>query len=159
MAKKFKNLIEQINSKNWWHSPPVDGSAYKKRGIFLASSYKECEFYGRPLNEPIKVQLSNPLIDTEENIIKKIFGEDSFQMGTYKSLADNTAKDILKVRFRLDADIYKAAKKKGYDAIVIVTEKSIKNIKQGKLPKSAELNIFHISNTNIQKDQEARRLL
>lgn len=147
-----KTLIKQINRKNWWHSLPTDRNAYKKRGIFLASSYKECSFYGRPLNEPIKVRLSNSLINTEENIIEILFGEDSAQMKAYKSLVSYTAKDILKTRFKLDAAIYKTAKKKGYDSIAIVTTEGFKGLKDGKMPQSVELNIFEINKTSLHSD-------
>lgn len=150
---KVRALIEQINRKKWWHSPPQDRAAYKQRGIFLSSSYQECEPYGRPLDEPIKVHLSNPLIDTEENIIKKFFGEESAQMGAYKTLLSHTAKNYLKARFRLDTEMYRAAKKNGYDAIAIVTEKGSKKIRtENKLPRSIELNIFDIKHSSLRNN-------
>ena len=141
----MKSLTEQINRRSWWHSPPVDKLAYKKRGIFLASSFKECEFYGRPLDEPIKVQVSNPLIGVEKNIIKILYGIGSDQMKAHNSLINDTAKDTLNVRFHLDADIFTAAKKKGFDSIAIVTENGLEKIKEGKLPRSVELNVFNIN--------------
>ena len=143
----MQTLTEQINRKKWWHSPPHDRAAYKERGIFLSSSYKECEFYGQPLDESVKVHLSNPLIDTEENIIKALFGKKSAQMDIYETL-NNTAD--LKTRFRLDAEMYRAAKKNGYDAIAIVTEKGLKKIREEeKLPRSIELNIFDIMQSSL----------
>ncbi len=151
----MKSLIEQINQRSYWHSPPVDKFAYKKRGVFLASSFKECEFYGRPLNEPIKVQVSNPLIDIEKSIIKILFGIGSNQMKAHKSLINDTAKDTLKVRFRLDADIFTVAKKKGYDSIAIVTEKGLEKIKEDKLPRSIELNVFDINKVTFNNEQGA----
>jgi len=149
-----RSLIEQINSKNWWHSLPEVRAAYKKRGIFLSSSYSECEFYGHPLDEPVKVRLSNPLIDTEENVIVTLFGEGSAQMGAYKTLVNNTAKN-LKTRFSLDREMYLSAKKNGYDAIAIVTDKGIRKIKEeNKLPRSIELNIFDIKKSSL-RDKNA----
>lgn len=122
----------------------MDRTAYKTRGLFLASSFKECEFYGRPLDNPIKVCLSNPLIDTEKNIIKLFFGESSVRMQVYESLLNDSVKNSLNVRFRLDADISRAAKKKGYDSIAIVTEKGLEKVKKGQLPRSIELNVLNI---------------
>jgi hypothetical protein len=140
--KKELTLADQLNKRKWWHSPPVDKSAYKKRGVFLASSYKECEFYGRPLNEPIKVNVSYPLVDTEKNIIRFLFGDNSSQMSAYIALINGTAKEPLKVRFKLDRDLFKAAKNKNYDAIAVVTEKELEKVKNKKLPRSIELNVL-----------------
>lgn len=151
-------IVNQINKKKWWHSPPIDKTSYKKRGVFLASSYKECEFYGRPLDNPVKVSILKPLIGTEEDIIKSIFGEDSQQMVAYMSLTANRAENMLRVRFQLDKDIYRAAKEKGYDSIVVVASKNIEKIKEGKLPQSIELNIFNTKNTSLTTNQRAKGL-
>src|SRR4030042_5506507 len=142
--KKALTFADQLNKRKWWHSPPANKKAYNKRGIFLASSYKECEFYGRPLDEPIKVNVSNPLVDTEENIIRLLFGNNSPQMVAYMVLINGNAKEPLKVRFKLDKDLFKAAKNKNYDAIAVVSEKRLENIKNRKLSKSIELNILDI---------------
>lgn len=145
----MESLIKQINRRNWWHSPPIDKLAYTKRGVFLASSYKECEFYGCPIDEPIKVNVTNPVIDTEENIIKMLFGRDSLQMKSYKALVTDTGANNLKLRFALDEDMYKEAKKNGYDAIAIVTEEGLEKVKAGKLSKSVELNVFDVNKTTV----------
>ena len=142
--KKALTFTDQLNKRKWWHSPPADKKTYKKRGIFLASSYKECEFYGRPLDEPIKVNVSNPLVDTEENLIRLLFGNNSSQMVAYNALINGNAKEPLKVRFKLDKDLFKTAKNKNYDAIAVVSEKRLENIKNRKLSKSIELNILDI---------------
>lgn len=144
--KKILTLAEQINKRRWWLSPPADKKAYKKRGMFLASSYKECEFYGRPLDEPIRVSVSNPLVDTEQNIIQFLFGNDSSQMTAYNALINNTAKELLRVRFKLDADLFMTAKSKNFDSIAVVTEKGLEKAKNHKLPSSVELNIIDIEN-------------
>jgi hypothetical protein len=144
--KNILTLADQLNKRKWWHSPPVDKAAYKKRGMFLASSYKECEFYGRPLNEPIRVRVLNPLAGTEENIISLLFGNTSPQMADYVSLLNGNVKEPLKVRFKLDNDLFKAAKTKNYDAISIITEKGLEKIKNHKLPRSVELNVINIEN-------------
>ena len=144
--KKTLTFADQINRRRWWHSPPSDKKAYKKRGMFLASSFKECEFYGRPLDEPIRVNVSNPLVDTEQNIIKSLFGYSSSQMMAYTALIKNAEKDPLRVRFKLDADLFKTAKSKNYDAIAVVTEKGFEKTKNHKLPRSVELNLIDIKN-------------
>ena len=134
-------ISEQINRRTWWHSPPRDANSYKKRGIFLASSYKECEFYGRPLDEPIKIKINNPLVNTERNIIASLFGENSPQMKAYDSLLNYEAKELLKIRFKLDAEIMNAAKNRGYDSVAIISPKGLERIKEGKLPRNVELNV------------------
>lgn len=48
-------LIAHINRKSWWHVPPRDPRAYERRGKFYASSFREAEFYGRPLDDPERV--------------------------------------------------------------------------------------------------------
>ena len=50
IKKEFvQRMVSHINRKAWWHCPPLDPEAYFKRGKFYASSFAECEFYGRPL--------------------------------------------------------------------------------------------------------------
>jgi len=53
----MQRFIARINRKDWWHVPPRDPSAYKKRGQFFASSFREAEFWGRPLDEPQRVRV------------------------------------------------------------------------------------------------------
>lgn len=144
--KKELTLADQLNKRKWWHSPPTDKVAYKKRGMFLSSSYKECEFYGRPLNKLIRVNVSKPILDTEQNIIRFFFGNDSRQMRTFDALINGTAKCPLNARFKLDADLFRAAKKNKYDAIAIVTEKGLEEVNNRKLSRSVELNVIDIKN-------------
>jgi hypothetical protein len=59
MPIDVQKLVEHINRKNWWHVTPVDPLAYQKRGKFLASTYSDAEFYGRPNDEPEKVFYQN----------------------------------------------------------------------------------------------------
>jgi hypothetical protein len=40
----LQRLIAFVNRKRWWHVPSRDPEAYRKRGKFLASSYREGEF-------------------------------------------------------------------------------------------------------------------
>jgi len=51
--------------------------------------------------------------------------------------------------------MYLSAKKNGYDAIAIVTDKGIRKIKEeNKLPRSIELNIFDIKKSSL-RDKNA----
>lgn len=157
MPKK-PTLAEQINKRNWWHSPPIDKRAYKKRGMFLASSFREAEFYGRPEEQARKVIIKNPLIGTEAEIIKQLFGEDSCQA---KKLAELEKWDrgydvetTIKDRFALDQEMKEAAEVKGYDSIAIVTERRLEQVRNCKLPKSVELNVLDIDNEMLTKKIE-----
>ncbi|MDF1518256.1 MAG: hypothetical protein P1P79_09945 [Lutibacter sp.] len=69
-------LIEKINKSDWWHVSPKDSDSYKKRGKFLASTYQQAEFYGKPNNKPEtvkKIISNNPLIKTNEHIQFNLF--------------------------------------------------------------------------------------
>ncbi len=71
IKKEFlANLISHINRKDWWHVPPLDAKAYQKPGKFLASSFAEAELYGRPLDLPQKVTITNPLIGDEPTVCR-----------------------------------------------------------------------------------------
>lgn len=64
MKKVFlAKLVLHVNRKKWWHVPPRNPRAYSQRGKFLASSFREAEFWGRPLDEPQKV------VDRVENYV------------------------------------------------------------------------------------------
>jgi hypothetical protein len=128
----YDRLVAHVNQKSWWHVPPRDPSAYQKRGKFLASSFRDAEFWGRPLDEPQKVCIAKPLIGDEETIEKSLFG---------KRMSDEDIE--MEERFKLDAKIKKAALAKGYDSIVLMASKAFMELKKtGKLPRSLELNIF-----------------
>ena len=75
MKKSIKRvLIDKINKSEWWHVSPRDPNAYSKRGKFLASTYQQAEFYGRPNDIPEKVRISNPVYGFSEiEILKKLF--------------------------------------------------------------------------------------
>lgn len=140
MARSIKdNLVEIINRSLWWHVHPADLGSYKKRGKFLASTYQQAEFYGRPNDNPEKVAVNNPLYGfSEVQILKKLFPKE------YGKLYQGVLKEDngwYKRRINLDRKIYMKARRKGYDAIVLlgVSAKKylIKNIK----PRSIELNL------------------
>jgi hypothetical protein len=136
MEKEFyKKLIVHVNRKKWWHVPPRDPTAYRKRGKFLASSFKDAEFWGRPLDEPQRVSIARPLIGDEQAIEKKLFGRRL------------SAEDItMEERWKLDAKLKKAAIKQGYDSIVLMSPKAFSEFTAvGKVPRSMELNILSAS--------------
>jgi hypothetical protein len=60
-------IIANVNRKNWWHVPSRDPDACEKRGVFLASSFREAEFGGgRPLDRLKRVSVVNPFLGDEE---------------------------------------------------------------------------------------------
>jgi hypothetical protein len=130
----YDKLVAHINRKDWWHVPPQDQTAYRKRGKFLASSFREAEFWGRPLDEPQHVTIARPLVGDEGTIEKSLFGK-----------RVSTASISVRSRFALDAKMKKAALAKGYDSIVVITPQAYSVLKQtGKLPRSIELNILTV---------------
>jgi len=70
----IEKVIQRINRKDWWQATPVDPSSYSKRGKFLASTYREAEFWGRPNNAPERVTVKNPLIGDEKTIERTLLG-------------------------------------------------------------------------------------
>ena len=78
----LEKLIKHVNRKDWWHVPPADPGAYSKRGKFLASTYVEGEFYGRPLNEPQKVSIAKPVVGDEKTIAKALGVPPQYQADT-----------------------------------------------------------------------------
>ncbi len=108
----------------------MDPNAYKKRGRFLASTFREAEFWGRPLDEPQRVRIIAPLVGHEETIETKLFGE--------RLSCDDMS---IEERWALDARMKKSALAKGYDSIILMTAKWFSEFRNvGKLPRSLELN-------------------
>jgi hypothetical protein len=137
-------LIAHVNRKEWWHVPPQDPSAYQKRGKFLASSFAEAEFWGRPLDEPLRVTVARPLIGDEETIEKTLFG---------KRVSDDGI--TVEERWLLDAKMKQAAQAKGFDCIVLMTAKAFADLKaSGKLPRRMELNILE---TQLENNSRGER--
>jgi hypothetical protein len=127
-----EKMVAHINRKDWWHVPPSDPEAYKKRGKFLASSYREAEFWGRPLNEPQRVRVENPLVGDEAAIEIELLGK-------------RTATEDISVddRYKLDARLKQEASKRGYDSIVLLSPKGYEEFKRtSKIPRFIELNVF-----------------
>lgn len=135
MGSFLSKLVAHINRKRWWHVPPTDLTAYRKRGKFFASSFKEAEFWGRPLKDPEKVHNARPLVGDEEAIERKLFGR-------RLSHEDMTVQE----RWGLDAKMKRAAIAKGYDSIMLMTAKGIAEFRAvGKIPRSIELNLLEAS--------------
>jgi hypothetical protein len=129
----IKKLVGHINRKDWWHVVPVDAGAYRKRGKFLASTYREAEFWGRPLDEPQKVSIERPLVGDEKTISKVLSIPPQHRDMTLEEIAQHDA------RWR------NAALAKGYDSIVLMSPKSFSEFRAtGKLPSSIELNILSV---------------
>ena len=129
-------LLARINRKDWWHVPPADPKAYQKRGKFLASTFREAEFWGRPLDAPIHVRIANPIVGDEPFIETGLLGAPSEYSG------DDSPK-MLEWRWKLDANLKKAAMAKGYDSIVLMSCNAYtKFAKEGKIPLSIELNLL-----------------
>ncbi len=131
----YEKLVAHVNRKDWWHVPPVDPDAYRRRGKFLASTFAEAEFWGRPLDEPQKVKVAHPLLGDEATIEKALFG---------RCVSREDIK--MEERWALDARMKRAALASGYDSIVLMTPKAFTELKaRGRLPRSLELNILNVS--------------
>jgi hypothetical protein len=121
-----------VNRKRWWHVPPADSDAYKKRGKFLASSFAEAEYWGRPLDDPLRVKIVRPLIGDEATIETTLFG----RLIATENLS-------IKKRWALDAKMKRSALAKGYDSIVLMGHKSFAKFRSGgHVPRSLELNLL-----------------
>jgi hypothetical protein len=139
----YERLISHVNRKSWWHVPPVDSDAYKKRGKFFASSFEAAEFYGRPLDEPQKVFIAKPLVGDENGIARVLGIPPQYEGMTLEQIATHDA------RWR------NAAKKKGYDAILLMSPKCFAEWKRiGKTPRSLELNVLDVGgDTSLRRAQ------
>ena len=134
MRDHIQALIAYINRKGWWHVKPADAGAYKKRGKFLASSFREAEFYGRPGDQPEKVVIAAPLVGDNDTIERKLIGH-----------VESHPEISIEERFALDAKLRRAALRKGYDSIVLMSKPGFQRFKtEGKIPRSIELNIVDL---------------
>ncbi len=135
----YDKLIAHVNRKDWWHVPPRDPTAYSTRGKFLACSFKEAEFWGRPLDQPERVRIVRPLVGDEGAIEKELFGR-------RVSREDFTMEE----RWALDAKMKQSARAKGYDSIVLMAPKAFSDFRaSGKLPRSIELNILDVRQQRV----------
>jgi hypothetical protein len=124
-------LISYINSHSWWRTALPDEKAVKARGIFYASSFKDAEFYGRPIDTPFRVNVTNPLFSDEPRIME------------FLGLSLPSPNISIKERFALDAKMMKLAALKGYDSIALTTPKAYeKYMVTNRIPGSIELQVF-----------------
>jgi hypothetical protein len=134
-------LISKINDSLWWHVAPRDPGAYYKRGKFLASTYSQAEFYGRPNDQPEKVNISNPLYGFSElELLTKLFCP-KYANALLRKVNDDDPRWYEK-RIALDRKMYLKAKEMGYDAIVLVTQNGKKELSKNRKPSSMELNLL-----------------
>ena len=54
-------LIAYINKHEWWRTTLPDKQEVKARGMFFMNSYRQAEFYGRPIDTPFRVKIKNVL--------------------------------------------------------------------------------------------------
>lgn len=129
----YERLVSHVNRKKWWHVPPHDADAYRKRGKFFASSFAEAEFYGRPLDEPQRVTIKRPLVGDEKTIAKLLRIRPQDEGMSLDEMAAH------------DAKWRAAALVKGYDAIVLMAPNAFAKFKtDGKPPRSLELNVLEV---------------
>ncbi|MBY0427659.1 MAG: hypothetical protein K2Q32_00395 [Alphaproteobacteria bacterium] len=136
-------LIKIINRSAWWHVMPIDPNAYKKRGKFLASSYSQAQFYGRPNIESEKVNIKNPVFGFSEiEILLQLFekADQTAALNLYNELIKSDS-NTYKMRIELDSKMYVKAKKLGFDAIVLMTEAAKSALGRFRKPHSIELNL------------------
>ncbi|MBX7243525.1 MAG: hypothetical protein K1X92_17430 [Bacteroidia bacterium] len=132
--KQSKNdkLISYINKKDWWRTSLPSLEDINARGLFFASSFKEAEFYGRPLDTSFKVIITSPLVGDNDFIELSLFGE---------ILSENLISTV--ERFELDKKMKEAALSLGYDSIVLMSKKGyLKYTETFKVPRNLELNIL-----------------
>jgi len=147
MRDNLQKLIRHINRKAWWHVTPADPSVYKKRGKFFASSFKEAEFYGRPSDVPEKVIVASPVVGDNDTIERKLIGG----VESHPSVS-------VRKRFALDAKLCRAALRKGYDSILLMSETGFQEFnKKGKIPRSLELNIVDLRCLSVNVSTNKRR--
>ena len=136
LSNNAERLIQRINRKDWWHVTPVDSTAYAKRGKFLSSTYREAGFYGRPNDMPERVTVRDPLVGDEHTIETVLLGRPAQRNPDVESAAQE--------QFVIDAKLYKAARTRGYDAIVLMSPSNFAKFKaEGRIPLSIELNVLN----------------
>lgn len=133
-------LVAKINRSEWWHVSPQDPDAYNKRGKFLASTFQQAEFYGRPNDIPDKVFITNPVYGfSEKEILEQLFpGNDN---GYLLDEIVNSKKDRYQKRIKLDAKMFKKARAFGYDAIILMTKTGRKELE--KIESHAQSNLIY----------------
>lgn len=143
-AEEIKEiLVDKINRSEWWHVLPRDPEAYNKRGKFLASTYRQAEFYGRPCDIPERVFISKPVYGfSEKELLDQLFPgkNNSYFLDKFEEHRANWYQE----RIELDAKMYRMAKYLGYDAIVLVGRTGREELERNRKPYSIELNLLNV---------------
>lgn len=142
LSCRLRNLlIEKVNKSYWWHVVPTDPNAYEKRGKFFASTYSQASFYGKPMHEPERVSIHNPLCgSSEKEILKELFPTNYEQL--HNQVTDE-GNGWYKRRINLDSKISRAAKRKRYDSVVLICSNGKKILKKNCKPGAIELNLLY----------------
>lgn len=124
-------LIVHINSHKWWRTALPDEKTVEARGVFYASSFRDAEFYGRPIDTPFSVNVKNPLLGDETHIMQTL------------GLPLPSQDISISERFALDSKMMVLATAKGYDSIALMTTKGYEaHSRTGAVPRSIELQVF-----------------
>jgi len=135
-------MIAKINKSLWWHVTPSDPDAYKKRGKFLASTYLQAEFYGRPNDDPEKVNINRPVWGySEKEILMKLFPDNHEELLSEVRVGPEDANWYSK-RIELDRKMHEEAKTRGYDAIVLLCWNAKSYLLRNCKPPAIELNLM-----------------
>jgi hypothetical protein len=135
-------LIAKINNSHWWHVPPGDSDAYKKRGKFFASTFAQAEFYGRSTSEQERVSVGNPVYGfSEMEILEQLFTSEQIAKFGLSDIENGAGPNWYEKRIALDHKMYSRAKKLGYDAIVLMTPQGRRDLQSNRKPRSMELNL------------------
>ena len=138
-------LVRKINAGKWWHVTPRDSDAYKKRGKFLASTYLQAQYYGKPTNVPEKVTINNPVFGfSEEQIWKQIVPSYKDNKLMMDLLNDTHDENWYERRITVDARMFSAAKKLGYDSIILICQSGYEALLKNRKPRSIELNLLDV---------------
>ncbi len=136
-------VIKRINQREWWRTW-INKQALKERGLFLESCFRSAEFYGRPLDNPFKVNLKNPLIGDDEFVMSTL-GLPPIVWASYKdgmeeiSEKENKIIKMQSVKMRIAMDM-------GFDSIAILSANDFKRLKEkGRLPNGYDLQVFFTS--------------
>ena len=87
------------------------------------------------MNTAERVEVRNPLIGDEPEVWRVLFGKQMKCPGL-------DSPRLLQWRWRLDAQMKRAALRKGYDAIALLSTHAFRKFKAGHLPYSIELNVL-----------------
>lgn len=141
MDPNVARLIARVNSKFWWRTCLPSNYALRRRGLFLAATFADAEFYGKPLDTPFVARVSNPYVTDN----------DSMELD-FRGFLDSGPPHGSWNRFyrwwsARDAAFRSIAVARGFDSIIVMSQIAFVAFRTtGKLPRKMELNIFHRRN-------------